>query len=358
MTAIFCSVVKRELAAQIHDPIEEKIELASLMIDEFMESQNIPGLVIAIGQGDELLWHRGFGFADLESQTPATPEHLFRIASISKSLTSVALGILVEGGLLDLDAEIQEYVPYFPAKPHQVTPRLVASHLAGIRHYRGSEFFSKQHFNSVEDAVMVFANDSLISIPGEEYHYSSFGWNLLSAAIEGASGRPFLEFMREFVFDEMEMTSTYPELDGVMDGPLVSFYRHEDGEPQLEPEVDNSIKWAGGGFVSTSADITRFGLGMMQNKVLTSETFDLFTKPMKDASGTSTRYGIGWASDHFDGRRYIGHTGGAVGGSSILFMLPDSELVVSIICNVRGVSLVNFAKDLSFMLSPSPIEVR
>ena len=353
----FASLGIGELEAQVLDSIESNIATVSARIDSFMSKNSIPGLVIAVGQDSELLWHRGFGYADLEKKTPATPDHVFRIASISKPITSAALGILVEGKLMNLDDPIQNYVSYFPKKQHEITPRLIAGHLAGIRHYRGMEFRSNKHFDSVEEAVQVFAADSLISIPGQEYHYSSFGWNLLSAAVEGASSRPFLEFMQDFVFDPLEMTMTGPEIKEQTKGKLASFYNPFGGKAILAPEVDNSIKWAGGGFVSTSSDIVKFGMAMLGNELIKQETFDEFIRPMTEGDGTSTRYGIGWASDEFDGRKFIGHTGGAMGGSSVLFMLPDSDFVLSIICNLRGVNLIEIAREIAFVMSPEQ-EVR
>jgi len=341
--------------AQVYDPVESNIATVSARIDSFMTQNVIPGLVIAAGQSGEVLWHRGFGYSDQENQIPATPDHVFRIASISKPFTSAALGILVDGGLMDLDAPIQNYVSYFPEKRYPISARLIAGHLAGIRHYRGTEFRSNQFYETIEDAVAVFASDSLISKPGEEYNYSSFGWNLLSAAVEGASSRPFLEFMEDFVFEPLEMSMTGPEIEGQTKGKLASFYNPMGGKAILAPEVDNSIKWAGGGFVSTSADVVRFGMGMMENKLIDHDTFNEFIKPMKEGDGTSTRYGIGWASDEFDGRKFIGHTGGAMGGSSVLFMLPDSDFALSIICNLRGVNLIELAREIAFLMSPAKV---
>src|SRR5512143_2593056 len=153
-----------------------------------MAALRIPGAQIAVIQDGVLIWSEGFGLADVEQQVPVTPITRFRIASISKSVTAVGLGLLVQEGKVDLDQPVQRYVPYFPEKRWPITVRQVAGHIAGIRHYRDGEFENMRPYPSVRDGVAIFAEDSLLFEPGTRFSYSSYGWNLISAVIEGASG--------------------------------------------------------------------------------------------------------------------------------------------------------------------------
>lgn len=116
---------------------------------------------------------------------PVTAETRFRIGSVSKALTSVAVGRLLQDGRLDLDSPVQRYVPGFPAKRYPITVRQVAGHLAGIRHYFPGEFENREHYPTITQGLAIFAADSLLFEPGTAFAYSSYGYNLLGAVIEG-----------------------------------------------------------------------------------------------------------------------------------------------------------------------------
>src|SRR5208282_3427192 len=114
-------------------------------------ARGIPGLALAVAVGGKIVYSEGFGYADLEERVPVWPTTKFRIGSISKPLTATALMQLVEAGKLDLDAPVQKYVPTFPDKGAVITVRMVAGHLAGIRHYQGEEMTMQRHYDNVLD---------------------------------------------------------------------------------------------------------------------------------------------------------------------------------------------------------------
>ncbi|HEX6643571.1 MAG TPA: serine hydrolase domain-containing protein, partial [Gemmatimonadales bacterium] len=166
---------------------EAAITRARQFIVDSIARVGIPGVSITVMRDGRIVWSEGIGWADLEQRVPVTPLTRFRVGSVSKSLTAAAVGLLVERGRLDLDAPVQRYVPAFPEKRYPITTRLVAGHLAGIRHYAGNEFLSMRPYASVTEGLEIFQHDSLLFHPGTRYLYSSYGWNLVSAVIEGAS---------------------------------------------------------------------------------------------------------------------------------------------------------------------------
>src|SRR6266404_4420741 len=166
-------------------------------------SRGIPGLAIAVAVDGRIVYSEGFGFADLEERVPVWPTTKFRIGSVSKPLTAVALVQLVEQGKLDLDAPVQKYVPSFPDKGAPITTRMLAGHLGGIRHYKDDENLSAKHYNNVLEGLKIFEDDPLVAPPGTKFSYSSYGFNLLSAVVQGASGQDFLSYMHEHVVVEM-----------------------------------------------------------------------------------------------------------------------------------------------------------
>ncbi|MGD2123663.1 MAG: serine hydrolase domain-containing protein [Gemmatimonadota bacterium] len=320
------------------DDYAEPIAAAQALIREIMEDQDVPGASVAVGIGDEIVWSEGFGWADLELGVPVTTLTKFRIGSVSKTLTASALGILLERGQLDLDVPIQEYVPDFPEKRWPITTRQLGGHIAGIRHYRGRETFSSIRYPTVESGLEIFANDSLLFEPETDYSYSSYGWNLLSAVLEQASSREFLGFMADEVFEPLGLRHTVADHTDSIVAYRTSFYEQERGGGIVNaPYVDNSYKWAGGGFLSTPEDLVRFAQAHMQPGFLTAETLEILQTPQVLRNGESTGYGIGWRTyTQEDGDLMLGHSGGSVGGSTLMVMVPEHEIVVAGVVNISG----------------------
>lgn len=299
-------------------------------------ARGIPGLAIAVAVDGHLVYAEGFGYADLEQRVPAWPTTKFRIGSISKTLTAAALMQLVERGKVDLDAPVQKYVPSFPDKGARITPRMLGGHLAGIRHYNGDEFLISQHYNSVLDGLKIFENDPLISPPGTAFHYSSYGFDLLSAVIESASGENFLDYMQRRVFAPLGLVDTTPDQNtAIIEQRSRSYDLRKDGADENAPYVDNSYKWAGGGFLSTPEDLVRFGSALLHPGFLTKNSLRLLFTSQKTTSGTETGYGIGWfVGKSQNGRQIYQHSGGSVGGTSQLILYPDTGVVIAFTTNL------------------------
>ncbi|WP_340114727.1 serine hydrolase domain-containing protein [Maribellus mangrovi] len=299
-----------------------------------VESESV-GWTATVSVDNEIVFSTGFGLGNYEQQVPVYPgKTKFRIGSISKALTAAGLGILIEEGKIDLDAPVQKYVPYWPKERYEITTRQVAGHQAGIRHYRNQEFLSSKFYPTVRDGLEIFMNDTLLFEPGTKYSYSSYGFNLLSAIMEGASGEEFLHFMQTRVFDPLEMTETTAER---MDSLIIyraGFYDMDHGKVINAPYVDNSYKWAGGGFISTSEDLAKFGNAMLNNTLFSEEVKQQLITPQTLVNGDKTNYGMGFSSgtDEF-GRNYYGHGGGSVGGCSNLIIYPEENMVVAVITN-------------------------
>lgn len=296
----------------------------------------VPGLSIAVGVDGKLVWSEGFGFRNLESRLPVTTNTVFRIGSVSKALSSAGLALLVERGQLDLDAPVQKYVPDFPDKGAPITTRLLAGHLAGIRHYRGREMLLNRPFANAHDALSIFQNDPLVAPPGTKFSYSTYGWTLISAVMESAAHEDFLPFMQENVLKPLGMTHTHAERKDTPDPECTQFYRNgaTPGKFVPEPSVDNSYKWAGGGYVSTPEDLVRFGSALLEPAFLSAKSLALLFTSQRTADGKPTGYGMGWfIREDSRGHRILIHTGGSIGGTSFLMLHPETKTVLALACN-------------------------
>lgn len=301
-------------------------------------ARGIPGFAVAVAIDGVIVYSEGFGYADLEQRVPAWPTTKFRIGSVSKPLTSAGLMLLVEQGKLDLDAPIQKYVPSFPDKGAVITARMLAGHLGGVRHYKEGEPENQKHYDTVVQGLQRFQDDPLVVPPGTKFSYSSYGYNLLSAAMEAASGENFLDYEQQHVFTPLGLRSTVADQPGEIIEERARFYAPVKAHQRVNAMyVDNSYKWAGGGFLSSSEDLVRFGSALLQPGFLKAESLKLLFTPQKTKDGAETKYGMGWSIGKAkSGQRIYEHSGGSVGGSSELIIYPDVHLVVAFVCNFSG----------------------
>ncbi len=315
------------------------IDRGRTLVTGIVTSRRIPGFSVAVSVDGRLAWSEGIGMADLEQRVPVTPLTRFRLGSISKVLTAAAVARLVEGGRLDLDAPVQRYVPGFPAKPWPITTRQLTSHTAGIRHY-GGDFQSvlrcAPHFDSVTKGLTIFQDDPLLFEPGTSYSYSSYGWNLVSAVIEGASHTEFLTYLQREIFDPLSLRHTAADhVDAIIPHRTRFYRRREDGTLLHAPYQDSSYKWAGGGFLSTAEDLVRFGSAHLQSGFFKERTLELLFADQRLRSGKNTGVGIAWRSGtDTKGRRIVHHGGSIDGGRAMLMMFPESKVVVAMLGNV------------------------
>ena len=314
---------------------------------EEMARQKIPGISVAVKSGD-FEWSRGFGFADVENQVPAKAESSYRMASVTKPMTAVAVLELVEEGKIDLDAEVQTYVPYYPRKQHKVTVRQLLAHQGGISHYRD---YSKEgrirEPKNTREAIAIFADFDLINEPGTAYSYSSYGFNLLGAVIEGASGKSYGEYMTETVWKPLGMTSTrMDDPRALIPNRVTGYTLGDDGTLRRSEYVDISSRFAGGGTRSTVTDMIRFIDGIAGGKVLKAETVDgAWTQtPTRDRRYTS--YGLGFSVYTRNGRWVVAHSGSQQETRTLMMMMPRERFAIAIASNFEDANLGAFENRL------------
>jgi len=331
--------------------VEDAIKQADQISQKTFDNGKFPGMAVAVMHEGEIVWSKGYGFANIEAQEKVDPsKHLFRIGSVSKTLTAALMAQLHEEEKLNIYADVRQYVPSFPEKNHTILVNHLAHHVAGIRHYKGAaEIMNNKHYPNVLDGLEIFQEDDLLFKPGEKFSYSSYGWNLLSAALESAAEQPFLESMQAYVFDKAKMTQTFPDYSTQETPNRVSFYwQNGSGENAIAPKVDNSYKWAGGGFISTAEDLLWFGKSILGNELYSETTQALFVTPFTLNDGKKTNYGLGWAlGEDSKERKWVGHSGGSVGGSTMFAIYPEHDLVVVTVVNLSRAR----TNDLAFRIA-------
>lgn len=361
---LFAFVICFCVSAQSQTPkdYERAIAQSRKIIADTMANQHIPGLSIAVAVNGKIIWSEGFGFADLENQVRVTPATCFRIASVSKPFAAAAMARLYEQGKLDLDAPVQRYVPNFPRKEQEITSRQLVGHLSGIRHYKRDpdeskdEFYNQKNYTSVTDSLKSFQNDPVQSPPGTKYAYSSYGYNLLSAVIEGASEQEFLTAMQEQVFKPLNMNSSSADENRKIIPNRTRFYSLDAKKQWVNASyIDHSLSFAGGGFLSNTEDLVKFGSAHLSDGFLKEETRKLMFTSQRTSDGKETGVGLGWRiNKDKEGRLYYFHPGESVGGRSYLLMYPDKKVVVAMLHNLTGASLASIIVISKIFVAEKP----
>jgi CubicO group peptidase (beta-lactamase class C family) len=340
---IFSSVI---LAQRIDADLYKKY---SDYLEKYYQNKRIPSISAGVLKDGIIQWLDAKGQIDLETFTPAKPSSLYRIASITKTITAVAVMQLYEKGLVDLDADIRTYVPYFPEKKWKITVRNLLNHTSGIRTYKNEdEFNSKMFYSSLKDAIMTFANDNLLFEPGTNYNYSSLGYSLLAALIENVTKMSFEAYLKKEIFQVAKMKSTRVDRQRDIIFERVKGYEKSPNRQFINsPLADLSIKVAGGGLISTSEEILLFAKELLEEKLISKSTLEMMTKPVILKNGKRYNYGYGFSiSDPSDSLKYFGHDGRGTGFTTGLIIDQSSSTATVFFINVRDRNLGNPARDL------------
>jgi serine beta-lactamase-like protein LACTB, mitochondrial len=320
--------------------VEQGQQIARANITE----QNLPGLSVAVGVDGEIVWAEGFGWADLENEVTVTPDTRFRMGTASLPLTSAAVGLLLEKGSLKLDDEIQTYVPEFPKKEWPVTLRQLMGHVAGVPNDAGDEEPLSERCDRSVDGLQRFAKRSLRFEPGTQYRSSSYGWILVSAAVEAAAREPFFAFTQTRILDPLGMAATTRDSPNESIPNRATFYFPRFGGdtrkgPESAREGDYSCFAGAGGFLSTPSDMVRFGMTVSGGKLLQAATVDTLQTPQRLLSGQQIDYGLGWELDTVplagEPTRMAGHgtKPDFIGGTTSLMTFPKAGIVVAVMSN-------------------------
>jgi CubicO group peptidase (beta-lactamase class C family) len=342
---------------------QKAIDKARFLISQHQKQTNIPGIQVALMLGDSLIWSEAFGYSNLNGEVPINPTTKFRIASVSKSVTSVALGKMIEQKEIDIDKDINIYLPEFPKKSHPITSRQLAASTSGIRHYTNSDpRYNSTNYSSIISSLERFKDDPLLFEPGTAFHYSSYGWVLLSAVMEKAYNKPFVQIMEES-WNNLGMAHTsfdFPDKE-IPDKSIQ--YVAGKKEERIEAPFDNrSYMYAGGGYLSTAEDLVLMGSQLLNEKYISKETLDILFSSYYLIDDTKTNYGLGWECGvNRMNTSVVYHSGSMSSARSHLVIFPEEKIVFAYLANTGDNIFFNEREAHSiaelFLEEPSSEEV-
>ncbi len=315
-----------------------------------MAAERIPGLSIAVVRGADTIVARGWGYADLENRVPATAQTVYRIGSITKQFTALAIMQLAEQGRLSLNDTLQRFVPSFPTPGRHVTIRHLLTHTSGIPSYTsiGHAWQDKMRLDLPHDSLLALVRDRAPDFPpGERFLYDNTGYYLLGMVIEAASGQSWAHYLATHVFAPLGLSATtfcdtrplianraqgyQSDSSGIINADFISM-----GQP-----------FGAGSLCSTVMDLLAWQRALAGDRLLRPGGYATMSTPGRLTNGTATGYGYGLGAGELNGHRSIGHAGGINGFSSMLSVFPDDSLVVVVLANSEEANTSRIAQRIA-----------
>ena len=292
-----------------------------------------PGAAIIVVKDGRVIFRRAYGVANLELKVPLRPEMVFRLASVTKQFTAVAVMMLVDEGKLKLDDPLANYFPDYPAGD-KITILNLLTHTSGIPDYINKIWPARiaEGFDP-DGLVELFKHDPLLSEPGAKQEYSNANYVLLGDIIEKVSGQPYGRFLDERIFQPLGMMHTGYERNQELILGRVSGYVQKEGRYLNAAFLHMSQLYAAGGLDSTVDDLARWDAAIDAGTLLKPESWKRIFSPMKLNNGEMSDYTLGWVVSKFQGEPVVSHAGGMPGFRSYVMRIPAQHVYIALLSN-------------------------
>lgn len=307
-----------------------------------------PGCAVLVAKNGRVVYKKAFGKADLELNVPMQPDMIFRLGSITKQYTAIAILQLVEQGKISLQDSIQKFIKDFPNKGHAITIENLLSHTSGIVDYEvlnfpipnaiRIDFPPKQIIDSLGKLPLDF-------IPSSKFQYSNSNYYLLAYIIEQVSRNSYQAYLTVNLFKQAALQNTYYDSPEEIIPNRVSGYAKHNSKYANAGYISMSQVFGAGALLSNVEDMFKWHQALYTYKLVRKETLEKAVTPFKLADGTLSNYGYGWFIKSQSGEKSIEHAGGIDGFQSDEIYLPQQDIFVAALYN----SLNNGGGDMSFM---------
>lgn len=349
--------------------IRTAIDLLAAWIESQMAYADQPGLSIGIVHDQELVWAAGFGRGSVERERPATPDTLYRIASITKLFTSTALLQLRDAGRLQLDDPIVKHLPWFSiAQPHPdgpvMTIRHLITHTAGLPREAGFPYWTDGDFPTIEQ-VRERLPQQHAALPTEtEWKYSNLGMTLAGEIVAAVSGRPYADYIGQHVLEPLGMKRTFVTTPPADHPDLAAGYerRLPGGRRAPTPHSDGRGITAAAGMTTCVTDLARFAMLQFRTgaaggaQILKSSTLREMQRPHWVEPDWAAGWGLGFRIQHQHGKTYVGHGGALRGYRTQLQLCPAERIGVIVLTNADDGEPVKYADKAFAWVAPAIVK--
>lgn len=299
-----------------------------------------PGCAVGVAHNGKVVLEAGYGMADLERNTPITPNTIFESGSLAKQFTAMSLMLLARQGKISLDDPLRKYLPELPDYGTPVTIRHVLSHVSGIREWR-----PVATFGGMREGTYVYSNQDLLQMaarqhalnfdPGTHYSYTNTGFNISTILIERAlgDGKTFPAYTQEFIFGPLGMahTSWRDNFRHIVANRALAYGQTANHSLEQETPIENII--GAGGLLTTVGDLLLWNENFTHAKVGGAEIVKAQQTPFRLSTGNTISYAAGLIVTTMDGVREVSHSGSTGGYRTWLGRFPDQALSVAVLCN-------------------------
>ena len=322
-----------------------------------LRSTNTPGAAIGIIQNSKLVWTKGLGLANVETQQPVDPEMLFRLGSTTKMFTAAAVVTLAEDGKLKLDEPIGNHISGLKTEIAALTPHQLLTHTAGLTDE--STMSGRSDDEALAANARTIDSTWLFTEPGQIHSYSNPGYWLAGLVCEAVEGKPYADLMAARLFEPLGMTRTSLRPTQAMTWSLALGHEISAGKPRIvRPQADNAATRPAGQIYSSVPELARFVTAFMDDgrlggrQVLSPTLIAHLTSPHVARPGNDEHYGYGMSVGKDRGVMIWQHGGSRTGYGSTIRMAPDQKTAVIILTNRSGSSLPKTAATALDMLLP------
>ncbi|MBC6434527.1 beta-lactamase family protein [Nostoc sp. HG1] len=310
------------------------------------------GSILVARDGKPLI-SKGYGMANLELDVPNNPQTVFRLGSLTKQFTAMAIMILQERGKLHTNDLICNYLSDCPAAWQSITIRSLLTHTSGIPNYTSlpNSLQTMQLPSTHANLVDRFKNMPLEFTPGEKFKYTNSGYYLLGMIIEQVSGKSYADFLQENIFAPLGMTHTGYDSHNRLIKNRAGGYELQDNSIINASYIDMSIPFAAGALYSTTEDLLLWDQALYTEKLVSRKILAEIFTPFKDG------YGYGWGiTKRFD-RQMIGHDGGINGFSSSIIRFPSDHVTAIVLSNNQNAPSGEIASSLAAIVFGAPYKM-
>jgi CubicO group peptidase (beta-lactamase class C family) len=311
----------------------------------------VPGASVIVIRDGRVAFRRAYGMADLERKTPASPTTDYRLASLTKQFTAMAILLLVRDGRLTYDQPVRTVLPELPPAAAGVTIRHLLNHTSGLLDYEDLIPDTQTVQVSDQDVLQLLAlRDSVYFPAGTKYRYSNSGYCLLALVVERVSGMAFADFLRQRIFAPLGMTRTLAHRDGRDTVPERAYgYTPDSGRFVPSDQSVTSATLGDGGIYTSVDDLVHWDAALYTERMVDRATLALATTPPV-LPGDSTQYGFGWFVDTYRGLRRWRHTGETSGFTNAIQRFPEQRTTIIVLTNRNGGTPWTIAERIADLL--------
>lgn len=306
------------------------------------------GAAAGVFYNGQIIFSKGYGFADIEKRIPITDSTNFRLASVTKQFTATSIMILALQEKLNFDDKIIKYFPCLNRYANEVTIKNLLTHTSGLPDYEDfEESITDRQLNDLDVLEILCKQDSLYFPSGTKYKYSNSGYALLALIVEKVSGESFAEFVRENIFSKLGMKNSVAYEKGISEVKNRAYgYAVIDGNLKFNDQSKTSAVLGDGGIYSSVRDMFLWDQSLYSENILPRKALDEAFNPKVQAEIPDVYYGYGWRIDSFRNMKRIYHTGSTCGFSNAFVRVPKLNLSVIVLMNQRDLPALIYANKI------------